>query len=184
MGLIDRMLGWILGNGRNAVVEVSEVFRENAEASAVRAASAQANALSQFTAEFQTQQRGAFDRFMDGLNRLPRPALALGTLGLFVAAMTDPVWFTQRMIGLQSVPEPLWWLLGAIVSFYFGARNQLKGQEFQKSLAQTLARTQTQLAERSDDKREVKVESEPVIHDIASDNAAVDDWKRWSTHRR
>jgi hypothetical protein len=26
------------------------------------------------------------------------------------------------MQGLQLVPEPLWWLLGAIVSFYFGAR--------------------------------------------------------------
>ena len=24
--------------------------------------------------------------------------------------------------GLNQVPEPLWWLLGAIVSFYFGAR--------------------------------------------------------------
>ena len=24
--------------------------------------------------------------------------------------------------GLALVPEPLWWLLGAIVSFYFGAR--------------------------------------------------------------
>ena len=26
------------------------------------------------------------------------------------------------MVGLREVPEPLWWLLGAIVSFYFGAR--------------------------------------------------------------
>jgi hypothetical protein len=26
------------------------------------------------------------------------------------------------MIGLNYVPEPLWWLLAAIVGFYFGAR--------------------------------------------------------------
>jgi hypothetical protein len=26
------------------------------------------------------------------------------------------------MVGLAEVPEPLWWLLGAIVGFYFGAR--------------------------------------------------------------
>jgi hypothetical protein len=26
------------------------------------------------------------------------------------------------MVGLNAVPEPLWWLLGAIVAFYFGAR--------------------------------------------------------------
>jgi hypothetical protein len=26
------------------------------------------------------------------------------------------------MAGLAGVPEPLWWLLGAVVGFYFGAR--------------------------------------------------------------
>jgi len=26
------------------------------------------------------------------------------------------------MVGLNEVPEPLWWLLGAVVGFYFGAR--------------------------------------------------------------
>jgi hypothetical protein len=26
------------------------------------------------------------------------------------------------MAGLGYIPDPLWWLLGAIVSFYFGAR--------------------------------------------------------------
>ncbi len=59
---------------------------------------------------------------MNGMNRLPRPLLTLGTIGLFVYAMVEPVGFTNRMAGLQQVPEPLWWLLGAIVSFYFGAR--------------------------------------------------------------
>ncbi len=46
----------------------------------------------------------------------------MGTLGLFVYAMVEPFGFSVRMEGLQTVPEPLWWLLGAIVSFYFGAR--------------------------------------------------------------
>jgi Holin of 3TMs, for gene-transfer release len=59
---------------------------------------------------------------VNGLNRLPRPLLAFGTIGLFVYAMVDPVAFAQRMVGLNAVPEPLWWLLGAIVAFYFGAR--------------------------------------------------------------
>ena len=36
--------------------------------------------------------------------------------------MVDPVAFADRMVGLNAVPEPLWWLLGAIVAFYFGAR--------------------------------------------------------------
>jgi hypothetical protein len=36
--------------------------------------------------------------------------------------MAAPAGFSLRMQGLALVPEPLWWLLGAIVSFYFGAR--------------------------------------------------------------
>jgi hypothetical protein len=36
--------------------------------------------------------------------------------------MIDPAAFSQRMVGLNAVPEPLWWLLGAVVAFYFGAR--------------------------------------------------------------
>ena len=36
--------------------------------------------------------------------------------------MVDPTRFAARMVGLNAVPEPLWWLLGAVVAFYFGAR--------------------------------------------------------------
>ena len=72
--------------------------------------------------------------------------MAFGVLGLFIAAMVDPIWFADRMAGLSLVPEPLWWLLGAIVSFYFGARHQSKSfeigaQDMQKQaeiIAQTL----------------------------------------------
>ena len=109
----------------------------------MREAAKSAAALSQFAAEFQTERKGWFDRFVDGLNRLPRPMLALGTLGLFVAALTDPVWFAQRMQGIALVPEPLWWLMGAIVSFYFGARHQAKSHDLHRSLAQTLAMAPT-----------------------------------------
>lgn len=138
--MIGDLFGLLFGGGRNRIAETIEVFRPNAEAEAVRAAAQSAAALSQFAAEFQIERKGWFDRFIDGLNRLPRPMLALGTLGLFVSAMTDPVWFAQRMQGIALVPEPLWWLMGAIVSFYFGARHQAKSHDMQRSLATTLAR--------------------------------------------
>ena len=141
MGLIGDIFGIVLGGGRNAIRETVEVFRPNAEAEAVREAAQSAASLAQFAAEFSQPKLGLFDRFIDGLNRLPRPMLALGTLGLFVSAMVDPVWFSQRMQGIALVPEPLWWLMGAIVSFYFGARHQTKTHNLQKSLAATLART-------------------------------------------
>lgn len=141
MGLIDGVLALLFGGGRNVVKETVEVFRENVEAGEARQSAYQTAALGQFAAEFALPRRGVFDRFIDGLNRVPRPALALGTLALFVTAMWDPIWFAARMQGIALVPEPLWWLLGAIVSFYFGARHQAKGQEFQRSIAATMART-------------------------------------------
>jgi hypothetical protein len=79
-------------------------------------------ALRQLGEEYQHPALSWFDRMVNGLNRLPRPMLAFGTLGLFIHAMVDPEGFATRMVGLNAVPEPLWWLLGAIVAFYFGAR--------------------------------------------------------------
>lgn len=140
MGVIQMMFSLLFGGGRNVVKDTAEVFRENAEAAGVRQASFREAALAQFAAEFVQPRRGLFDRFIDALNRIPRPAMALGTLALFVSAMIDPVWFASRMQGIALVPEPLWWLLGAIVSFYFGARYQVKSQDFQRSIAQTVVR--------------------------------------------
>lgn len=140
MGVIADVFSLIFGSRRNALRETLEVFRENAEAGATRAHEMQSAALSQLAAEFQYGGKSRFDRFMDGVNRLPRPLLALGTLALMGASLSDPVWFAARMQGLALVPEPLWWLLGVIVSFYFGARHQVKSQEFQQALAASMAR--------------------------------------------
>jgi hypothetical protein len=111
---------------------------------------------------------------MDALNRVPRPALALGTLGLFLAAMIDPIWFASRMQGIALVPEPLWWLLGAIVSFYFGARHQAKGQDFQRSIAETIARA-------PDVRRNIaalEALEAGAGTPAAGANPALDDWRR------
>lgn len=139
MALIDLILGAVFGGGRNAVRETAEVFRENTEAGAERGMRIQTQAMEQYGAEFVVPRKGWFDQFMDGVNRLPRPALALGTLGLFVSAMVAPLWFSERMQGIALVPEPLWWLLGVIVSFYFGARHQVKAQQFQREIVSSMA---------------------------------------------
>jgi hypothetical protein len=124
MGLI----GSIFGAGRaarqigEAVGGVAEVFVGNRAEREEAASKAYLAAVGELSAEFARAPAGRFDGFVDGLNRLPRPMLALGTLGLFVYSMAEPTGFATRMQGLQLVPEPLWWLLGAIVSFYFGAR--------------------------------------------------------------
>jgi len=105
-----------------AVAEVSEVFNVNKTKAEMGAQARYQAALAQAGAEFEQKPLGWFDRFVNGLNRLPRPIMALSTVGLFAYAMSDPEGFAVRMQGLAYVPEPLWWLLGAVVSFYFGAR--------------------------------------------------------------
>lgn len=65
---------------------------------------------------------GSYDRYVDALNRLPRPVLMVLTVGLFAYAVMDPAGFAARMAALAKVPEPLWWMQGAVVTFYFGAR--------------------------------------------------------------
>ncbi len=170
MGMIGALFGMLFGNGRNVVTDTVEVFRENTEAAAVREAGYRSDALHQFAAEFAVPRKGMFDRFMDGLNRVPRPMMALGTIGLFVAAMVDPIWFASRMQGIVLVPEPLWWLLGAIVSFYFGARYQVKSQEFQRSIAQTVARAGEVVGNLS-------ALDALDVGTGAGENPALDDWK-------
>jgi hypothetical protein len=124
MGVIGKLIG---GPGAVAALGeaaqgVAEVFVPSATRRMELSAEAQMAALQQLGEEYQHPALSWFDRLVNGLNRLPRPLLAFGTLGLFTYAMVDPVAFAQRMVGLNAVPEPLWWLLGAIVAFYFGAR--------------------------------------------------------------
>jgi len=63
-----------------------------------------------------------YDRTVDALNRLPRPVAALGALALMGFALVDPVGFEARMQALAAMPEELWWLLGGVLTFTFGAR--------------------------------------------------------------
>lgn len=126
--MIRSLFGFIFGGAREArvlgqtVTSVAEVFRPNATRKLELGHDAYLAAHASHSAEFAHQRNGWFDSAVNGLNRLPRPLLALGTLGLFIYAMADPAGFQHRMMALSAVPEPLWWLLGAVVAFYFGAR--------------------------------------------------------------
>ena len=124
MGLISRIFGapQAVGALADATRGVAEVFIPNATRSLELSAEAQSAALAQHAAEFRNAPGGWFDGLVNGPNRLPRPTLAFGSIGLFAYAMADPPGFAERMEALARVPEPLWWLMGAVVAFYFGAR--------------------------------------------------------------
>ena len=124
MGMIDRFLaaGASVAAVTNAAGGVAEIFTPNVTRRMELDEEAYVRAIAQHQSEFLAAPRGWFDAMVNGMNRLPRPCLTLGTMGLFVYAMVEPEGFSARMDGLALVPEPLWWLMGAIVSFYFGAR--------------------------------------------------------------
>lgn len=160
MGLIDRVFGGaptVTAFGR-AATGMAEVFTQNATRRMELDEQAYARAIEQYGKEYQDVSNGVFNRFVNALNRLPRPFLAFGTLGLFAYSMFEPAGFALRMEGLQQVPEPLWWLLGAIVGFYFGAR---EAHYFRY-------RPQTSLR--------VRDISQTTADDDFSDNAALRDW--------
>ncbi|WP_108501604.1 holin family protein [Paracoccus indicus] len=164
MGMIDRLIGvaptvTALGS---AATGMAEVFTQNATRRMELDEEAYARAISQYGQEFASAPTGWFDSFVNGLNRVPRPLLALGTMALFIYSMIDPEGFGLRMQGLQLVPEPLWWLLGAIVGFYFGAR---EAHHF---------RDRVWPGKPAEEKTVAKVVTVPS--DDFADNAALRDW--------
>jgi len=83
--------------------ELVEVFKPNAENQANRTHQERMElskqdmaSLEQFAAEFKSKRTSTgWDSFVDGLNRLPRPLITLGILGLFVLAPADPLRFLE-----------------------------------------------------------------------------------------
>lgn len=134
--LLD-LLRWMFGGRRNVIREVAEVFVPNAEAGAQRAASFDASVVQQFASEFR-QNRTLFDSFVDAINRLPRPIFAFGVIGLFVMAVISPSEFQRVMEALAAVPDPLWMVMGIVITFFFGGRYQAKELDVWRGVAKSL----------------------------------------------
>ena len=117
--------------------ELVEVFKPNAEKQAERGHRERMEvsrqdlaSLEQFAAEFKSKRTSTtWDSFVDGLNRLPRPLITLGILGLFILAPADPIRFLEIARAYQIMPEGFWALLSIIIAFYFGGRMQVMRQQ-------------------------------------------------------
>lgn len=110
------ILNWILGGGAKAVAQT--VWGEARD----QPLSAEPVALLNQYALVARAQRSRWDSLVDGINRLIRPALAIGVQGAFLWAVIDPVGFAETMQVLQVVPEPLWVVWAGIFAFYFSGR--------------------------------------------------------------
>jgi hypothetical protein len=131
------VMSWILGGGAKqaaaAVVQVAGVFKPNAKASEARGHAYDGAALGQYAAEFAHPCRGG-DGLVDGLNRLVRPVITFGLLGILPAVVIWPEGAAIAFAALALLPAGYWALVTVIIGFYFGGRMQLKAQDFQKSV--------------------------------------------------
>ena len=153
--MLKMLAGKLLGGGLSTVadsaVKVAGIFGKNKEAQAVRDAAALArsddivtSAQMQFAQEFHTPTNW-FDSLINGLNRLPRPVIALSVIGLLYYACIDPIGFAAAMKALELVPPNLWWIVSGVILFYFGARTIEKRSRDKVQLAVTEAKTKSVL---------------------------------------
>ncbi|MBP0483959.1 3TM-type holin [Sagittula salina] len=181
MGLIQLVQTLLGGNGK-AVKELAEVFKVNAEASDARGHDLDTAALNQFAAEFVARSRRTWwDSLVDGLNRLPRPAFTLGVFMVLVWTARDPAFMAEVFTTWAIIPAPVWVLITAIVTFFFGGRAQAKDLDFQRDLASVMSGTQAALAQR----RELRALgagsattlTDAPAHGTYDDNPALADWR-------
>lgn len=93
--------------------------------------------------------------------------------------MADPTGFAVRKKGLALVPDPLWYLLGAIVSFYFGARELQKFREIRftsPEAVQTVVRDIGMLRELRRDSLGLAAGAAD-LEAGSGDNKALTDWR-------
>lgn len=188
MGLITSIFHSLFGSNRNIVKETVEVFRPNAEAADQRSHDLDSAALAQLGAEFQAQDKGWFNSFMDGVNRLPRPLMVMGIFGVLVWTPYDPIGSAQVFTAWSLIPVEFWYIILAIVTFYFGGRHQAKAIDLQKSMANVATRVPAVLEtiEALEDLRhdspgvaDTGTDTEMQAHALSSsENAAVDDWRK------
>jgi len=184
-------MGWLrtigsflgIGGGGNVIVETVEVFRPNAERSAQRAHDADGAVLTQYSSEFNARNnRGWFDQFVDGLNRLPRPLMVFSIFGLLIYTPINPLLMAEVFAAWALIPTGLWAIASVIVGFYFGGRMQLKGQDFRAQMASAVERAPDVIANiarirelRSDSPNAASDDTD--VESGSGDNQAVADWK-------
>jgi hypothetical protein len=79
MGLISRLQAFVRDAGRGPLPEMAMMMRDRLEEAGPEAG-----------LRLSARERAAYDRVIDGLNRLPRPVMAVGTLALIGAGLVAP----------------------------------------------------------------------------------------------
>lgn len=127
MSILAKVGSWLAGgmieSAGKVATDVGRTFWGDKTEKEQHVSAEQLAIINQYAAEYVARQhRTWWDSFVDGLNRLVRPGLALGSQLAFVWVWWDPVSFAECMQALQLVPEMLWYIWLTIFGFFFGGR--------------------------------------------------------------
>jgi len=129
MGLLDKLrslkgsaVGAVVDSASGAVEKIAGAATASREQREGNVAERDKAVQESYRAEYVKENRTWFDIGMDAINRLPRPAMAFGVIALFTIFTVNPAQGALIAEAWAKMPTEMIWLLGAVVTFYFGGR--------------------------------------------------------------
>lgn len=115
--------GLFSSTGISAIGGIVKSIWGNKEAREVAAHHQEMKVQESYAAEFLApEKKHWFNMLIDGINRLVRPIMTYGIIAMFIWAAVDPAAFYLFIKNIQIVPELMWWVFLAIITFWFGGR--------------------------------------------------------------
>lgn len=182
--MLSKLLQALVGGGAQALAGAITPFTGDKTQDETSRHGEMLARFQQFGAEFADRQgRTGWDSFIDGLNRLPRPAMALGVIGIFVWASADPVGFAAAAQAWALIPDEMWMVLGAIIAFFFGDRTLLsarraKGPSLEQVQAVLATRAQIEAAKPPAPIDPDRYKAEMADAQTPLSEAAIREWNR------
>ncbi len=158
----------------NTVVNVKGAFTGNRQEQDEQQSKQFMMGLQAYSAEFAPRKnRSWWDSLWDGLNRMPRPLIVLAIFWYFSLAYREPDEFQVLNIALDTVPERMWYIMSAVVSFYFVAREFHKNRETKMALSdQEFEKVQKRIATIRDKDEELPPKMDGY------QNPSIEEWKK------
>jgi hypothetical protein len=157
--IIAAIVGWQNGkhDERTAALEIDAAFEANAHELDMKLQESQMQGFG---------RGGLLNDFVDGANRLVRPLITYGVIGLFTFMCFNPQQYLEVAKGAEITPAWMWALIATVIGFWFGGRalkdwgqfvvaprvEQANSQNSQKSLVvqKQLSKTKQQRTIRED----------------------------------
>ena len=158
----------------NTVVKVKGAFTGNQQERDQQQSKQFMMGLQAYSAEFAPRSnRTWWDSLWDGLNRMPRPLIVIAIFWYFLLSYRNPKEFQVLNTTLDTVPDEMWYIMSAIVGFYFMAREFQKGRDTKMALSdKDFEKVQKRLAVLRDKDDELPAKNSGY------QNPSIEEWKK------